>query len=104
MFKMSRRKINSDFKVIILSALIVAIGIMVIVVKFTNNVGDSNHETPKDYDGCTCLERNNWKCPDGFHLLGEERVCIRAGNKTVTNVLLGCSKYDCNGTVYEVND
>ena len=42
----------------------------------------------------------NLKCQGGFEL--KEKVCINEEKNLVTNVLLGCSKYDCEGEVWRV--
>lgn len=49
-------------------------------------------------DNCNCTERNNLKCPEGFVLESDIRLC--RNKSEVTNVLLGCSKYDCNEEIY----
>ncbi|MBR9701733.1 hypothetical protein GOV13_02315 [Candidatus Pacearchaeota archaeon] len=51
-------------------------------------------------DNCDCIERNNFRCLNGFELDAENRLC--RGDGSVTNVILGCSKYNCTGEVYEV--
>ena len=88
--------------------LILGIAVLLILVvgffafkKFTGNVAMENTEK-YDWlvDNCECIERENLKCPDGFEL--EERVCRDKEKNTFTNVLLGCSKYDCNGKVWGV--
>lgn len=50
-------------------------------------------------DNCDCIERERWKCSEGFELIG--RACKRDGDWT--NVLLGCSKYNCSDGVHEFN-
>ena len=50
-------------------------------------------------DNCDCIKRERLKCPEGFELIG--RSCKRDGKWT--NVLLGCSKYNCSGEIHEFN-
>ena len=50
---------------------------------------------------CRCIERKRLRCLEGFELDSENRLC-RKGND-FTNVILGCSKYECSGTIYEFN-
>ncbi len=71
-------------------------------------------------DNCECVEREKLKCPGEFKLDVEKRMCRKAtvvcpekGEIVLydkdckeevawTNVLLGCSKYNCTGEIYEV--
>ena len=50
-------------------------------------------------DNCDCFERERLKCSEGFELVG--RICKAKG--TYTNVLLGCSKYNCSGEIHLFN-
>ena len=50
---------------------------------------------------CTCLERNRNKCSDGYEL--KQNLCVNQTLKTYTNVLKGCTKYECNTTFYTFN-
>ena|SRR3989344_4101671 len=54
-------------------------------------------------ENCDCLEKERIKCSDGFELVGN--LCRNETEKTFTNVLKACSKYDCKdeGTVYTFN-
>jgi len=52
-------------------------------------------------DNCRCFERERLKCSGEFELVEEKRLC-KKGNE-ITNVLLGCSKYECSGQVYIFN-
>ena len=63
-----------------------------------NVIKDGSSEANWAKENCNCTERNNLKCPDGYEV--RDRLC--AGEGSVTNPVLGCSKYDCNGTIYEV--
>ena len=46
---------------------------------------------------CNCLERTKFGCVEGYVLLN--RSCVNEQTKSFTNVLLGCSKYDCSGEI-----
>lgn len=50
-------------------------------------------------DNCDCIERERWKCSGGFELIG--RACKR--DNEWTNVLLGCSRYNCSGEIHKFN-
>ena len=52
-------------------------------------------------ENCSCLEKERIKCSLGFELVGN--LCKNANERTFTNVLKACSKYDCTGTVYTFN-
>ena len=68
--------------------------------KNTGNTSDENFSF-YDEDKCRCIERERLKCLEGFELDLENRLC-RKGNE-ITNVILGCSEYECSGVVYEFN-
>ena len=53
-------------------------------------------------ENCKCLEKNATRCSDGFELVGN--LCKNEAKKTFTNVLKACSKYDCSGIVYNLNN
>ena len=100
--------------------LIILFGITFITNKMTSYIVED--ETPDiDWlvDNCECIERENLKCDEGFELFEEERLCKRTiikcpseivldiegickSEKQYTNVLLGCSKYNCTGEIYEI--
>jgi len=100
--KQTRKKI-----IAIIGAIVLLEIILFVVIKFNSERTNENSSLQEDiswlHDNCDCIERNNWKCPDGFYLVSGEKSCKRMDNKSITNVLLGCSKYDCNGTIHEVN-
>lgn len=48
-------------------------------------------------ENCKCLERNIIFCPEGFIL--KNQSCVNEQEKTFTNKLAGCSKYDCSGEI-----
>ena len=52
-------------------------------------------------DNCDCIERERLKCFEGFELNIEKRRCEK--DKIFTNVLLGCSKYNCSEGIHEFN-
>lgn len=92
----------------------VGIGIIILaaaffVFKITNaNLPSGNviSEGTEEYDeiknSCECVERNNFYCLlDGFKVDEERKLCVGSDGR-VTKVVLGCSKFDCNGTIYEV--
>lgn len=67
-----------------------------------NNESNSNENLSfYDEETCRCVERERLRCNEGFELDLENRIC-KNGND-ITNVILGCSKYECSGTIYEFN-
>jgi len=82
----------------IIILLLIGIGYKIVRIPFNEDkpVPDSDWL----HDNCNCTERNNLQCPEGYTL--DVRACIK--NKTMTNAILKCSKYDCNGTIYEVEN
>lgn len=56
-----------------------------------------------DNDSCTCVERERFECSnETWHVDYERRSCVN-GNQ-VTNVLLGCSSYECPEGVYSFDN
>ena len=93
--------------ILIILILTVAVFLIIKLTLNSSNQDDSNQSNQSNFedwlhDNCNCTERNNWKCPKGYYLVPEQKLCERNDNKTYTNVLLGCSKYDCNGTIYNI--
>ena len=52
-------------------------------------------------DSCRCVERERLKCPEGYELNSEGRFC--SNGESFTNVVLGCSAYECSGVIYSFN-
>lgn len=104
---MEKKKINSLILKIVLTVVLLGIvvgGILLFKKLNTTSVKDGSPEYEKLVNECKCIERNNLKCPEGFVLVENSRVCRDEAHNLVTNVLLGCSKYDCNGKIYEVEE
>jgi len=92
---------NNKIKISIIAVVILAL--IVVGFKLTGFYSSVDKSIPdKDWmvDNCDCIERNNLKCKEGYEL--KERICVK--DNLVTNVLLGCSKYDCDGTIYGVEE
>ena len=66
----------------------------------TGNVIENEKQLDHIKDTCECIERNNLKCSGDFQLDPKDGMCKKLG--TITNPLLGCSKYDCQGEIYEI--
>ncbi len=52
-------------------------------------------------ENCDCIEKERIKCSDGFELVGS--LCRNEAENTFTNVLKGCSKYECSEGNYILN-
>jgi hypothetical protein len=81
--------------------LIIAFLLMVAGDKIKANMIKQNNEA-QAYEtwlaeNCKCLERNRFGCMEGYVLLNKS--CVNEQAKTFTNILLGCSKYDCLGEI-----
>ena len=91
----------------IILALAVLVMVLVIVTNVenalvANAIKEQREEeayVDKLVDNCDCIERERLKCSEGFELRGN--VCKRDGEWT--NVLLGCSKYNCSEGIHEFN-
>jgi len=89
-------------KLYIIGAIVIALVLLIFFLYGLNK----NKQVPDDFDFyfedvCRCLERDRLKCSNGFELDEERRACIKEGE--YTNVLLGCSKYECSGDLYDFN-
>ena len=73
--------------------------------KIMNNVitnsSDPNNPNFFTDNNCNCLARERLLCNPGYKLDAVHRLCISSQN--YTSVMLGCSKYDCSGTIYSLN-
>jgi len=93
MFKMNN-------KIISVILLIILIGISVYFVremKTTNAIREAEeNEKYEDWlsDNCKCLEKERIKCSEYFELIGG--VCKNEEKGLFTNVLKGCSVYECS--------
>lgn len=55
-------------------------------------------------ENCGCVEHGKLECREGFEL-GEDGLCANSQEKTFTNPLEACSKYNCSeGTIYWNNN
>ena len=52
-------------------------------------------------DNCKCVEKERVGCSSGFELKGG--ICKNETLKIFTNVLKGCSEYECSGGNYVFN-
>ncbi len=55
-------------------------------------------------DDCKCLEKNRPSCSEGFVLSQDGKICRNEQKKIFTNILLSCSKYDCDGEINVYNN
>ena len=102
---------------IIILLIVIALGFF-IVKKITGNVvkDESKKETWLE-NNCECVERENIKCPEGYKLMDEKRLCDKVSEKCskgelnklicepfvqYSPVLLSCSEYDCDGEIWRV--
>lgn len=55
-------------------------------------------------ENCKCLEHERLKCREGYEL-GEDGMCVNSEEKTFTNPLEACSRYECSdGIVFWNNE
>jgi len=94
------RKLIAIGVVIILAVL--AMGLFIHKTITTNAIKENPDLEEWLYDNCNCTERNNWKCFEGFVLEPELKLC-RNGTE-YSHVILGCSKYECDGEIYTLTD
>jgi len=110
MKKQKQEKLRKQKKIIMLILLSVIIlgSLLLVILKLIANQSDNNQSTGlaiDDFyssDNCRCLEREDLRCGNSsWQLDAERRICVNG--KSITNVILGCSKYECNGITYELN-
>jgi len=100
----SRKQENKQNKIMLIVA-IVLVGLVVslyaIKLAMTANAIKIQEEQVKYYDwlvdNCKCLSHERIFCREGFELSEHKEFC-RADGK-ITNVLKGCSEYDCSGEI-----
>ena len=107
MEKRKKNKFNRELVFIAVITFLLIVSISFFMIKFNSinsEVIDDEKLFDEDFfsgDNCRCFERERLKCSGEFELVEGSRLC-KKGNE-VTNVLLGCSKYECSGQVYSFN-
>lgn len=103
--KKNKTKKNTK-RIAMIAFIVVAVIVLALIIKlppFVNNASKSS-EYPSAYseDTCACIARERLKCPDdSWKLNVTQRFCQRG--KEITNIILGCSKYECSGIFYSFN-
>jgi len=105
--KKKRMKKNLE-RILILTAIgfillsIIGFSIVKYIKINTGFVVSEDYEEDLDWlsDNCDCIERERFKCTGGFEVDEERRLCFK--DNTITNVLLGCSMYNCSGEIRKV--
>lgn len=90
-------------------AVLVLIAVAFLIVKFNGTITAKIIEEEKQQEfynswlpeNCKCIEKNLTKCSPGFRLVGN--ICRNETRGVFTNVLKACSKYDCFGENYTLN-
>ncbi|MBS3071038.1 hypothetical protein J4407_01920 [Candidatus Pacearchaeota archaeon] len=105
-------KISKKNKKVIIAITILIIAIAIVISGFVytemfaknSDVNYTDDESFAFYDEnqCRCFERERLICNDETWTLDSESRICKKGNER-TNVLLGCSKYECSGVIYEFN-
>ena|SRR3990167_5933393 len=103
--KYKNKKLTTALAILFFVILIAAVFLIKSSAK--NNASSNNIESSYTSDffidnQCICLERGIKKCSEGFELSGN--LCINKDKTYFTNILLGCSKYDCSGGIYELDN
>ena len=103
--KANNKNLNNQKKIIVIVILaVIILGLLLIgILKLTAKkqpVGLALDDFYSD-DICRCLEHELNECSSRYELSGD--VCINKTSGTYTNVIKGCSKYECSGIIYEYN-
>lgn len=99
---------NKDQAMLIAGIIVVAIVIVGFVIKTAMNVNSvKKQEEQKIYyewlvDNCECTEHERIFCQEGFELSESKKICVAEGK--FTNVLKGCSQYNCEEEIVNWND
>ena len=92
--------------IIILVVILLTLALAFFIVKkfvITGKVVEAGSEK-SDWlvENCECIERENLRCNSGFKLNKEDRICVRENDGSITNVVLGCSKYECGDEIWRI--
>ena len=106
--KKNNKSLNNQKKIIltVLLFVIILVVLLVGILKLTEKKQPTGLVVDDFYgDTCTCLERGLNKCLSGYELSvkWDGELCINKTLGTFTNIVKGCSKYDCSGIIYEYN-
>ena len=86
--------------------LITAFLMMIIGDKIKANILKENQESQAYQEwlaeNCNCLAHGRIMCPTGFEL--KNQSCVNEQQKTYTNLLAGCSEYNCSGKIKSWNN
>ena len=81
--------------------LITAFLMMMIGDKIKANIIKDNQEVQAYQEwldeNCQCINHEKIMCPSGFEL--KNQSCINEQENTYTNLLAGCSEYNCSGEI-----
>jgi len=102
MFKMEKLKVKLIIALILL-AIIIAISLLYNPLGHNKDVQPSNKQQERDFyiDNCNCLKHNIKACSlQGYEYY--DGACRLGGN--ITNPVLKCSKYDCDGQIINVGE
>ncbi|MEK6817279.1 MAG: hypothetical protein AABX80_00605 [Nanoarchaeota archaeon] len=104
--------------IIILVLALLLVSAFFIVKNFTGNV--VKDESKKELwleNNCECVKREIIKCPEGYELMDEKRLCEKVTEKCskgelnkifcepfvqYSPVLLSCSEYNCDEEIWKV--
>lgn len=113
MKKEKKKKIklsSSNRTILIILSILVIISLLTAgILKLMSDKEDNNStgtglsiEEFYSSENCRCLERNDFRCSNSSWQLDiENRRCTNG--KTFTNVIAGCSQYECLGIIYQLN-
>ncbi len=97
----------------IMQILVVIIAILLLIIVFLTLVNKEEIESENDnipdrdflVNNCECVEYNGIRsCPVGFELNNESTLCRNTQEKTITNILISCSKYKCPEYFVDLNE
>lgn len=93
-----KKKVNNKKQKFAIGSLLAIIVVLIFVVIFLSSQLNKKLEVKADKEwliqNCQCIEwEGEKKCPAGFEL--KKDTCINDTEKKFTNVLVACSKYEC---------
>mgnify|MGYP001584765949 FL=1 len=100
---------NKKVLIVIISSVVLLAVIFVVGSILTSKQNDQSSQkglSLDDFyseDSCRCLERELNRCLSGFELTEDGNFCMNQTLGTYTNVVKGCSSYECSGVNYDYN-
>lgn len=103
-----RKKRNNLATLLIVIIIVLVLAVAVLALQLSKKPATVekkviDYKTDKEWykDDCKCVEWKGEKvCPSGFQPNG--KLCATSDNKTLTNYMIACSKYECDKVFVQI--